>query len=107
MVFDPGHYSFKAGFAGEDSPKAEIPSFAGCQMVADENAMDLDSVVLNRVSMKKKYFIDSTSIYVPRKDTEMINYLKDGMSKLESLNNAVEINLATFRCHFSRRLGFV
>ena len=29
LVFDPGHFSLRVGYAGEDSPKAEIPSYAG------------------------------------------------------------------------------
>lgn len=29
LVFDPGHYSFRVGYAGEDCPKSEIPSFLG------------------------------------------------------------------------------
>ena len=29
LVFDPGHYSFRVGYAGEDCPKSEIPSFVG------------------------------------------------------------------------------
>ena len=26
LVFDPGHFSLRVGYAGEDCPKAEIPS---------------------------------------------------------------------------------
>jgi actin-related protein len=29
LVFDPGHHSLRVGFAGEDMPKAEIPSVVG------------------------------------------------------------------------------
>ena len=29
LVFDPGHYSLRVGYAGEDSPKAEIPALVG------------------------------------------------------------------------------
>ena len=29
LVFDPGHYSLRVGYAGEDSPKAEIPAYVG------------------------------------------------------------------------------
>ena len=29
LVFDPGHFSFRVGYAGEDCPKSEIPSFVG------------------------------------------------------------------------------
>lgn len=29
LVFDPGHHSFRVGYAQEDTPKAEIPSVVG------------------------------------------------------------------------------
>lgn len=41
---------------------------------------------------KKKYYIGSNYINVPRKDTEVENFLKDGMSKLVTLT-LVEMTL--------------
>ena len=29
LVFDPGHFSMRVGYAGEDSPKSEVPSAVG------------------------------------------------------------------------------
>ena len=29
LVFDPGHFSMRVGYAGEDTPKSEIPSVVG------------------------------------------------------------------------------
>ena len=29
LVFDPGHFSLRVGYAGEDCPKAEIPANVG------------------------------------------------------------------------------
>jgi len=29
IVFDPGHFSLRVGFAGESLPKTEVPSFIG------------------------------------------------------------------------------
>ena len=37
LVFDPGHFSMRVGYAGEDSPKSEIPSYVGTSL--DENAV--------------------------------------------------------------------
>ena len=37
LVFDPGHFSMRVGYAGEDSPKSEIPSHVGTSL--DENAV--------------------------------------------------------------------
>ena len=37
LVFDPGHFSMRVGYAGEDCPKSEIPSHVGTSL--DENAI--------------------------------------------------------------------
>ena len=37
LVFDPGHFSMRVGYAGEDCPKSEIPSYVGTSL--DENAV--------------------------------------------------------------------
>lgn len=79
MVFDVGHHSFRAGYAGEDSPKAEIPSQVGVITELTENGhMDVDG---HPPVPDKKYFIDTVSVNVPRKGMEMTSFLKDGMSE--------------------------
>lgn len=77
MVFDVGHYSIRAGFAGEDSLKAEVPSYVGFLDGSDPNAMETQPPL----AQEKKYFIDTTAIHVPRKGVEIISFLKDGQSK--------------------------
>lgn len=75
LVFDIGHYSLRAGYAGEDSPKIEVPSIVGVLNEApDNNNMEVDGG-----HPGKKYFIDTTQIHVPRKGVETMTYLKDGM----------------------------
>lgn len=82
LVFDFGHYSIRAGYAGEDTPKADIPTMAG---VVEENISDAMEVNGNNASSEssstsqKKYYIDTTSIHVARKGMEMNSFLKDGM----------------------------
>lgn len=76
LVFDFGHYSIRAGYAGEDTPKADIPSMVG---VIEENVSDAMEVDGNNVTSQKKVFVDTTSICVPRKGMEMASFLKDGM----------------------------
>lgn len=78
-MLDIGHYSLRAGYAGEDTPKAEIPSHVSVlsETAAPENGhMDVDG---NPPVDEKKYFIDTTSLHVPRKNAETMTYLKDGM----------------------------
>ncbi|XP_015789795.1 actin-like protein 6B [Tetranychus urticae] len=77
LVFDIGHYSVRAGFAGEDSLKAEIPSMVGYLDEVPDNSMEVDSQPAP--TAQRKHFIDTTSIHVPRKGVEMTTFLKDGM----------------------------
>jgi len=49
LVFDPGHYSLRVGYAGEDTPKTEIPSVVGISEDADNvksDAMDVSFDIL-------------------------------------------------------------
>lgn len=75
LVFDVGSMSFRAGYAGEDTPKAEIPSSIGVVEEA-EVAMETDEV---KKEASKKYCIDTNSLRVPRKGMEIQTFLKDGM----------------------------
>lgn len=80
LVFDIGNYSIRAGYAGEDSPKAEIPSMIGVseEMIMEPMEIDGNNTQKEMIS-KKKYFIDTTSIHVARKGMEITTFLKDGM----------------------------
>ena len=53
LVFDPGHSSLRVGYAGEDSPKFDIPSWVG--------------VLEDQETNEKKYYIDTVALHVPRK----------------------------------------
>ncbi|KAK3103473.1 hypothetical protein FSP39_019490 [Pinctada imbricata] len=78
IVFDIGSYSFRAGYAGEDAPKADFPTHVG--VIEDlESAMDTDDKSDTIKQTDKKYFMDTPMIKVPRKGMEMSTFLKDGM----------------------------
>ncbi|XP_064477175.1 actin-like protein 6A [Ornithodoros turicata] len=81
LVFDMGHYSVRAGYAGEDSPKAEIPSSVGLieELIGEMGEMDAKEGVPQGPPTQKKYFIDTTSIHVARANMDMVSFLKDGM----------------------------
>ena len=55
LVFDPGHYSLRVGYAGEDSPKAEIPAYVGISPADAGQCFDK----LNLISQLNKIFISS------------------------------------------------
>lgn len=77
VVFDIGSYSVRAGYAGEDSPKAEIPTHMA---VVDDPDVSMETDDLEKIKgPSKNYFIDTNSIKVPRKGAEICTFLKDGM----------------------------
>lgn len=73
IVIDIGMGSIRAGFAGEDTPKADIPSVVG--LVGQE---DVENQGKENID-KKKYFIDTTAIMAARKNMELTTFLNDGM----------------------------
>jgi len=75
LVFDPGHFSLRVGYAGEDCPKAEIPAHVGVSPDLEDNAMDTGP----DMKTKKKYHVDTVSLNFPKKDMEVETYMKDGM----------------------------
>lgn len=75
LVFDPGHFSLRVGYAGEDCPKAEIPSMVGTS--PDLGAGDMDTGEESKVN--NKYHIDTAQINFPKKDMEVSSFMKDGM----------------------------
>ncbi|UYV65742.1 ACTL6A [Cordylochernes scorpioides] len=87
LVFDMGHYSIRAGYAGEDSPKiprccvcqAEIPSTYGVTEEVTNGGvgepMDMDG----GPAPQKKYFFDTNSLHVAKRGMEAVTFLKDGM----------------------------
>jgi len=77
LVFDPGHFSLRVGYAGEDCPKAEIPSTVGISPdTNDGEKMDTGEGSKNQ---KNKYHIDTNQLNFPKKEMEVSNYMKDGM----------------------------
>lgn len=78
VVFDIGSYSIRAGYAGEDSPKAEIPTHMS--VIDDPDvAMETDDTEKSIKGPSKKYYIDTGAIKVPRKGAEISTFIKDGM----------------------------
>ncbi|KAL7982941.1 hypothetical protein Chor_013547, partial [Crotalus horridus] len=76
LVFDIGSFSVRAGYAGEDCPKADFPTTVGL-LSHDESAMELDGDKESKAG--KVYYIDTNSLHVPRENTEIVSPLKNGM----------------------------
>ena len=68
LVFDPGHFSLRVGYAGEDCPKAEIPSYVGTSPDTTEgDEMDTGE----NVKTKKKFHVDTVMLNYPKKEMEV------------------------------------
>ncbi len=82
LVIDIGSHTVRAGYAGEETPKYEIPSHVGIldtiESINQENAMNIDDTQ-SITAPKKKYFFDLNSLRVPRSSLYMQSFLKDGM----------------------------
>uniref|UniRef100_A0A5K3EMZ1 Calcium-transporting ATPase n=1 Tax=Mesocestoides corti TaxID=53468 RepID=A0A5K3EMZ1_MESCO len=65
IVLDLGSHTLRGGFAGEDTPKLDIPSYVGSISPKDEN------------SVTKRIF--GNNIYVPREGMEVKAFIKDGL----------------------------
>ncbi|KAI0214161.1 Actin-like protein 6B [Lamellibrachia satsuma] len=79
LVFDIGSFSIRAGYAGEDMPKAEFPSTVGVVEEAAETPMQTDDTNSSQPEKQKNYYFDTVNIKVPRKGKEMVSFLKEGM----------------------------
>ncbi|KAI1722733.1 actin domain-containing protein [Ditylenchus destructor] len=82
IVFDAGSHSFRAGYGGEEYPKFDIPAYVGVREAEMESKTDatIEEVASGRKGIKKNdYFIGTTKVNVPRSNTEIISYMKDGL----------------------------
>jgi len=85
LVFDVGHWSFRAGYAGEDTPKADIPSSVGVS--EDVTPMNVETTNGNGIGSdmnkppagkKFKYTMDTVHVNAPKTGMEIQTFLKDG-----------------------------
>ncbi|XP_019867723.1 actin-like protein 6B [Aethina tumida] len=67
LVFDIGHNTLRAGYAGEDSPKVDIPTTVGVWLDSEDD------------TPKQNYNIGVLAIHVRRQGMELSTFLKEGM----------------------------
>jgi len=100
LVFDPGHYSMRVGYAGEDCPKSEVPAVVGLSdappPAADqqqtaaagdkEEAMEVDGGQGEKSKKAKparkagkKVHVGVNALHFAKAGMEVASYLKDGM----------------------------
>lgn len=70
-----GHYALRAGYAGEDSPKAQIPSVVGVlEQTALPEAMEVDKPKEGTTASEKKYFVDTVALNVVKQGKQQNLY---------------------------------
>ncbi len=83
LVIDMGSHTTRAGYAGEDMPKADFPSYAGVVEEYVEKTESMDTGTANEIirpSLKnKRYLIESMSLKTPKPHVEIRPFLKDGL----------------------------
>ncbi|XP_048460552.1 actin-like protein 6A [Rhincodon typus] len=79
LVFDIGSYTVRAGYAGEDCPKADFPTAIGILLERDDGSAPMEIEGDKGKSSGTTYFIDTNSLRVPRENMEVISPLKNGM----------------------------
>ncbi|XP_022754309.1 actin-related protein 4-like isoform X3 [Durio zibethinus] len=87
IVIDLGSHTCKAGYAGEDAPKAVFPSVVGSidQMDADDDNENNDSetnnnnVDSNKPKGKRRLYVGSQALGLRRDHMEVLSPLKDGV----------------------------
>ncbi|XP_078011693.1 actin-like protein 6B isoform X2 [Phascolarctos cinereus] len=76
LVFDIGSFSVRAGYAGEDCPKADFPTTVGLLTLEEGGGLELDG---EKEKKGKTFHIDTNALHVPRDGAEVMSPLKNGM----------------------------
>jgi len=83
IVIDMGSHTTRAGYAGEDMPKVDFPSYAGVieEFVEKTESMDTgaNSESIRPGLKNKRVLIDSMSVRAPKPNMEVRPFLKDGL----------------------------
>ena len=88
VVFDFGSNGIRAGLAGEDTPKADLPTNIG--------VLTLDPEDLNNGSSGRKYYIGTNKVRLPIENMEIENLIKDGIISDWELFEPILEHLYTF-----------
>ncbi|KRZ19123.1 Actin-like protein 6A [Trichinella zimbabwensis] len=85
LVLDPGHHSFRIGYAGDDNPKLDLPGVYGYiddTLISGDGTADSGLIQGGGYASNnkfRKYFIGTNAIHVPRAEVEYGSFLQDGL----------------------------
>jgi len=75
----------RAGYAGDDTPKAIIPSYYGYTSVKEQDVLMGDGTEGTEQSPKAKLYLGSSGPSVWRSGMEVANPINDGISTVQPL----------------------
>uniref|UniRef100_A0A671R9H7 Actin-like protein 6A n=2 Tax=Sinocyclocheilus TaxID=75365 RepID=A0A671R9H7_9TELE len=78
LVFDMGSYSVRAGYAGEDCPKADFPTVIGVTLDREDGSTPMETDG-EKGKSGTTYYIDTNQLRVPRENMEVIEKLTELM----------------------------
>uniref|UniRef100_A0A8C3AYV6 Actin-like 6A n=1 Tax=Cyclopterus lumpus TaxID=8103 RepID=A0A8C3AYV6_CYCLU len=79
LVFDIGSYTVRAGYAGEDCPKADFPTVIGVTIDREDGSTPMETDGEKSKQSGTNYYIDTNQLRVPRESMEVMSPLKNGM----------------------------
>uniref|UniRef100_A0A672M593 Actin-like protein 6A n=1 Tax=Sinocyclocheilus grahami TaxID=75366 RepID=A0A672M593_SINGR len=79
LVFDMGSYSVRAGYAGEDCPKADFPTVIGVTLDREDGSTLMETDGEKGKQSATTYYIDTNQLRVPRESMEVIEKLTELM----------------------------
>ncbi len=85
LVIDIGTSSVRAGYAGDDTPKAIIPSYYGYIPVKEQDVLMGDGTEGSEQPPKAKLHLGSSGPSVWRSGMEVANPINDGISTVQPL----------------------
>uniref|UniRef100_A0A672RPW5 Actin-like protein 6A n=1 Tax=Sinocyclocheilus grahami TaxID=75366 RepID=A0A672RPW5_SINGR len=97
LVFDMGSYSVRAGYAGEDCPKADFPTVIGVTLDREDGSTPMETDG-EKGKSGTTYYIDTNQLRVPRENMEVMSPLKNGM--IEDWDSFQAILDHTYKMHF-------
>ncbi|XP_061635017.1 actin-like protein 6A [Phyllopteryx taeniolatus] len=98
LVFDIGSYTVRAGYAGEDCPKADFPTVIGVTLDREDGTTPMETDGDKGKQSGTIYYIDTNQLRVPRETMEVMSPLKNGM--IEDWDSFQAILDHTYRMHF-------
>ena len=109
LVFDPGHFSFRVGYAGEDCPKSEIPAMVGISegTSASEGdikseSMEVRTVLADLMDLAGKFLNHTRCTYNKLKLILQIGFKVDGQ-KIEPSNVTKKYHIDTVGLHYPKK----